>query len=90
MCCGNLSGNRSVLRFYCGPKSTAAVLTLISVVVYPLVSSSYNRRMALTQMSSDCSIHRTSLFNKIELPLLIFDMPFNVLDFFGEALLQPT
>ena len=32
---------------YCGPRSTAAVLTLISAVVYPLLLASSNRRIAL-------------------------------------------
>ena len=40
----------------------AAVLTLISAFVYLLFLVSSNRRIALTQMSSDCFIRQTSLF----------------------------
>ena len=42
--------------------STDAVVTLISAVVYPLMPASSNRRTALIQILSDCSIWLTSLF----------------------------
>ena len=48
--------NLDVFPFYCGPRSTAAVLTLILPFSPTLVS------IDLTQISSDCSIHLSSLF----------------------------
>ena len=45
-----------------GPKWTAAVLTLISAVVYPLLKASSNRRIPSAQMRNDSSIRPISLF----------------------------
>ena len=49
-------------RFYCIPRSTTAVLNLISVFVYPLLRTSSNRCITFTQMLSDCSIRLINLF----------------------------
>ncbi|GFV52422.1 hypothetical protein TNCV_2771691 [Trichonephila clavipes] len=44
------------------PRSTAAILTLISSVIDPHLSTSSNRRIASIQMSGDSSIRSISLF----------------------------
>ena len=56
-------------KLYCGFRWTTAVLILISAIVYPLLPALSNYRITLTQMSSNCSIRLTSLFNPIEWPL---------------------
>ena len=91
--CDNCSDNHSVFPFYCGPKLTNAILTLISSAVYPRLPALSNCCISLTQISSDCSFRLTSLFNPIKKPFQtdISDnsMTFvcNVEESFGEALL---
>ena len=62
MSCSSCSDNCSVFPFCCGLRSTAAILTLISSIVYPLLPASSNRRIILTKMSSDCSTNLNRLF----------------------------
>ena len=61
-CCDSCSDNCCVYTFCCGPMSNTVILLLISVTIYLHLVILSNRRIASTQMSSDCTILLTSLF----------------------------